>query len=113
MDATNFVHVEPDSHFYTDFQQILETIRHAQWLDDAVEQIRIGVENSIKQGYAIQLVPAEKTLPTTEADTGKPEKLKMLRSCDSFGLIIVDPEHPAVAWSRGYARAWEREQKEQ
>ena len=48
-EATNFVHIEPDSHFYTDFAQIEESLR----LGVSHEHMLIGIRNSIKMGYYI------------------------------------------------------------
>ena len=47
--STNYMHIEPDSHFYTDFSQIEESLR----LGVSRDHMLIGVRNSIKMGYTI------------------------------------------------------------
>ena len=46
---TNYVHIVPNSHFFTDLSQILESCKHKR----SYEELIIGLENSIKQGYKI------------------------------------------------------------
>lgn len=49
--STGYMHIEPDSHFYTDLAQIEESLR----LGLSQEHMLIGIRNSIKMGYSITL----------------------------------------------------------
>ena len=46
---TNYVHMVPNSYFFTDLSQILESCKHKR----SYEELIIGLKNSIKQGYKI------------------------------------------------------------
>ena len=46
---TNYVHIVPNSHFFTDLSQILELCKHTIHCKELIPIL----ENSIKQGYKI------------------------------------------------------------
>jgi hypothetical protein len=46
---TNYVHMVPNSHFFTDLSQILESCKHTIHCKELIPIL----ENSIKQGYKI------------------------------------------------------------
>ena len=51
----NYIHVEPNSHFWTDLQQLIDSIEFG-WLDERIgkEFILIGLHNTIKNGYKLK-----------------------------------------------------------
>lgn len=51
--AANYMHVEPNSHFYTEF----EHIKHSLELGLSREYIITGLENTINNGYKITKEP--------------------------------------------------------
>jgi len=53
---TNFVHVQPDSQYYTDLQQILTSLRY----DMDRQHMIVGIENTIKMGYKLTLPKTKK-----------------------------------------------------
>jgi hypothetical protein len=56
MSSVNYMHVEPNSHFYTDLNQLINTIEFG-WLNPEIgkEQILIGLNNTLKNGYTLRL----------------------------------------------------------
>jgi hypothetical protein len=75
MAEVNYVQVVPDSHFWTDLNQILESIKHHYWTMNYVpkeneyvqepyltkEYILIGLNNSKKHGYKLKIVDKNTT----------------------------------------------------
>jgi len=45
---SKYSHVVPNSHFWTDLNQLLENLKHE---DISMEYLKIGLENTLKHGY--------------------------------------------------------------
>ena len=54
----NFVHVEPYSHFWTDIAMLQNWLIYAHHLskEQIIDHLKIGLSNTIKNGYNIQKV---------------------------------------------------------
>lgn len=67
---SNYVHVKPNSHFYPHIDYILTTLKYYPSTfsteKDFIEHLRIGLENTKKQGY--YLTKEKKTTDTDETD---------------------------------------------
>jgi len=75
MNSVNYMQVVPDSHFWTDLNQILESIKHHYYIMEYVpkeneyvqepfltrEYLLIGLSNSKKNGYKLKIVNKEAT----------------------------------------------------
>lgn len=59
VETVNFMHIEPDSHYFTDINQILECLKYPSAFDRS--HLITGLENTLNRGYNIQFV-----MPKTE-----------------------------------------------
>jgi hypothetical protein len=54
---TNYMHIVPNSHFWTDLNQLLE---HLKYQEITKEYLKIGLENTLKQGYNLKEIKKKK-----------------------------------------------------
>lgn len=93
---SNYLHIEYNSHFYTNIDHILNTIKHYNGSDnneeamgELIDHLIIGLENTKKNGYFLQKQEIE-SLPRDSE-----EKIKQL------------PEGDATEeWASGYRSGW-------
>lgn len=63
--TTHFFYVVPNSHFWTDINQILEWLKAHKMREKTIdiEFLRIGLENTLKNGYNIRKTEDIPTIP--------------------------------------------------
>lgn len=58
MNSINYLSVDENSHFWTDINQMLEWLKYINdCTPNAIEYLKEGLENTLKQGYNIQPSP--------------------------------------------------------
>ena len=48
---SNYVHIEPNSHFWTDLNQLLEYLKYKE---ASTEYLKIGLKNTLEHGYNLK-----------------------------------------------------------
>ena len=51
MENSRYCRIEPNSHFWSDLNQLLEHLKHE---DISMEYLKIGIKNTLKHGYNLK-----------------------------------------------------------
>ena len=97
---SHYSHVVPNSHFWTDLNQLLENLKHE---DISMEYLRIGLANTLERGYNLKstiLSFEEKNIKLLEEDgwditcnspfeIEKVENGECIASATGFGVELI------------------------
>jgi len=56
MEQANYYQTIPNSHSWTDLNQLLEGLKYPEYVGFSFDYLRIGIENTIKNGYNLTKV---------------------------------------------------------